>query len=64
MEVRDVREFMEFARRLTIPYYEQARLFWEQGINDGIFAGANEIKVYTSKFLRELIEEYKEAAAD
>lgn len=56
--VNDLREWSELARRLTIPYYEQARLFWEQAQSDGYFQDANEILIYTEEFLKELIEKY------
>ena len=56
----NLREWAEMARRLTIPYYEQARLYWNKAIGDDHFGGANEIKVYTEEFLKNLVGEYAE----
>lgn len=60
--VADVREWVEFTRRLTIPYYEEARLYWNKAIDAGYFDGANEIKIYTEDFLKGLIDEFGNAA--
>jgi hypothetical protein len=57
---RDLREWAELSRRLTIPYYEQARLYWQRATDGGYFDGANEILIYTENFLQKLIEEYGE----
>jgi hypothetical protein len=54
----DLREWSELARRLTIPHYEQARLYWDLAQSGGYFQDANEILIYTEKFLKELIEQY------
>lgn len=54
----DLREWSELVRRLTIPHYEQARLYWSRAQEDGYFDGANEILIYTQGFLKKLIEKY------
>lgn len=56
--VADMREFVELMRRLTIPYYEEARLYWDRAERDGFFAGANEIWLYLPDNLETLIERY------
>ena len=56
--VANVREWTEFARRLSLPYYEQARLYWAIARVDGYFAGANEKYIYDSGFLKGLIGRY------
>lgn len=56
--VRDMREFVEFLRRLSVPYYEEARQYWSQGIADGAFEGLSETNVYEEGFLKELIRWY------
>ena len=61
--VKDLREWTELARRLTIPYYEQARLYWHPAHDDGYFDGANEILIYTERFLKELVEKYGDDVA-
>lgn len=56
--VKDVREWVELARRLTIPYYEQARLYWSRAEADGFLADENEISIYSEVVLKDLIKEY------
>ena len=51
---------MELVRRLTIPHYEEARLYWDKAKQNGFFEGANEIWVYLPNNLRDLIQEYGE----
>lgn len=57
-KARNLREYMEIVRRLTIPHYEEARLYWDKAKQDGFFEGANEIWVYFSNNLKALIEKY------
>lgn len=56
--VADFRNYVETFRRLTIPYYEEARLYWDKAIQDGYFVDANELLIFTPSFLRELIARY------
>lgn len=56
--VRDIREFVELMRRLTIPYYEEARLYWREALGDGFFDGANEIWIYLPDTLKEIVDTY------
>lgn len=56
----NISEYVELFRRLTIPYYEEARLYWEEARIDGYFDGANEILIYSVDFLKSLIETYSE----
>lgn len=58
--VRDMRNYVEVFRRLTIPYYEEARIFWDQAIANGDFAGYNELTPYIEDSLREIIENYSD----
>ncbi len=57
--ILDMREFIEFFRRVQLPYYEEARRYWNNAKEDGYLYGANEIIVYKEEFLKELIEKYK-----
>lgn len=57
-EIADLREYTEIMRRLTIPYYEEARKYWEEAKNDGYFEGASEIWIYAVDNLKNLIEKY------
>jgi len=56
--VKDFREFAEVARRLTIPYYEEARQWWTEATNDGYFSDSNEIYIYLPRSLKLMIEHY------
>ena len=58
--IADMRLFLEFFRRVQIPYYEEARLYWGRAQADGYFAGANEIWTYLPRNLKTLIEEYSD----
>lgn len=58
--VRDLRGFVEIVRRLTIPYYEEARLYWGRALADGFFEGANPVWIYLPETLKSLIERYEE----
>ena len=55
----DIRKWTEFFRRLHIPYYEEARLYWGRAKAEGYFADSNEIRIYQPDFLKELIENYQ-----
>lgn len=57
-DIRDMREYVEFVRRLTIPYYEEARLCFNEAKADSFFADSNEILVYKEETLKEVIERY------
>jgi len=59
-ELENMRDFTELMRRLTIPYYEEARQWWREAITDDYFADANEIYIYLPKNLRRMIEHYNE----
>lgn len=56
--IADVRLFLEIFRRLQIPYYEEARLYWNKARADGFFDGANEVWTYLPQTLQRIVEEY------
>jgi hypothetical protein len=58
--VDNLRDYVEFMRRLTIPYYEEARQYWSIAKADGFFEGDNELSMYSTDHLKRLIEEYGE----
>ena len=60
---RDLREWAEFSRRLTIPYYEEGRFYWEKARSDGWFESAVEIQPFTPSVLREIIQHYSRTPA-
>lgn len=54
-----IAEFTELLRRLTIPHYEEARLYFDQAEQDGLFDGANEVSPYKQDILKQIIHNYK-----
>lgn len=56
--IADKRLLLETFRRLQLPYYEEARLYWDKARADGYFDGANEIRTYLPRTLKNLVEEY------
>jgi len=58
----DYREWVELVRRLTIPGYEEARLYREQAVQDGFFAEMDERAAYRPDILRQLIGTYGKAS--
>ena len=56
--VKNMREYVEFVRRLTIPHYEEARLYWERALEAGYFQDSNEIWIYGVDNLITMIERY------
>jgi hypothetical protein len=56
--VVDIREWSEFARRLTIPYYEQARIYMPQAARDGFFKGYYEPEIYYPANLKKVVQLY------
>jgi hypothetical protein len=53
-----MRAFLDVARRLTIPHYEEARQFWADAEHDGMFEGRHEYSTYAPDFLISIIERY------
>lgn len=58
--VKNLREWVELFRRLAVPYYEEARLYWERAAADGFFSGMGEEVAYCPTTLKALIEQYGE----
>lgn len=56
--IADKRLLLETFRRLQLPYYEEARLYWPKATADGYFDGASEIWRYLPQTLKSLIEKY------
>lgn len=54
---RDTKEFIEVFRRLHLPYYEEARHYWDRARSDGFLDG-NE---YQQNSLLDIIKEYGES---
>ncbi|HET7000504.1 MAG TPA: hypothetical protein VFI33_04320 [Puia sp.] len=56
--ISDMREYVEFVKRLTIPHYEEARHYWDEAQQDGFFDNIGEHKYFLKETLTELIEKY------
>ncbi|MBA4316776.1 MAG: hypothetical protein C0412_00090 [Flavobacterium sp.] len=52
--------FFEIIRRLQIPYYEEARAYFNKANEQGVFSDVNEKDMYTPEFLQMLITKYNE----
>lgn len=60
VNVEDRREFINFARRLTVPYFEEARLYFDQAISEGYFDGENEFFLFSKNKLKMIVEEFSQ----
>ncbi|WP_321425938.1 hypothetical protein [uncultured Bacteroides sp.] len=54
----DFPEFADFSRRLTVPYYEEARLYFDQISSDEDFNDRIERSLYSEKTLKRIIDKY------
>jgi len=60
MRIKNMDEFVDFFRRMQVPYYEEARKrFHNSNLLDD-FSDANEIYSYQVKVLKKIIEKYTE----
>jgi hypothetical protein len=57
-QVVNKRELAELIRRLMLPHYEEARLYWPEAKQDDFFEGANEYWPYLQRTLTQVIEQY------
>ncbi|MCD7975689.1 MAG: hypothetical protein LUG51_00500 [Tannerellaceae bacterium] len=56
--IKDFNEFADLVRRLTIPYYEEARIYFEEALEDG-FNYCDKETVFRETNLQSLIRRYK-----
>lgn len=56
--VVDLRQFMEIYRRLTIPYYEEARQYFNLAKSDGMLEDCNGVTLYKESMLCTIIKNY------
>lgn len=56
--VESTRELAELIRRLQLPHYEEARIYWADAERDGYFSAASESWPYLQRTLTRLIEKY------
>ena len=57
-EVEEIREVVEMLRRFTLPYYEEARLYFPDANADGRFENSNEPFAYLPHKLKNIIEDF------
>lgn len=55
----DMRSFVDTVRRLHIPYYEEARLYFQDEFSHGEFGGVNEVAIFTPDYCKAIIETYE-----
>lgn len=53
------RSFVEAIRRLQIPYYEEARLYFNDAREDGYFMDNNEVAIHLPATCKRIIERYE-----
>lgn len=56
----DLREWTVFFRRAQVPYFEEARRYFEVAERSE-YGEANEVTFYTPEYLREIIEHFSES---
>lgn len=56
--IKDYKEFTNFARRLLIPYYEEARTHFSEVLADGEFCDNHEINIFTEDTLKQIINRF------
>lgn len=57
-EINDMEEYVELAKRLTVPYYEEARLYWGSFLSSGNYNEYDAVTVYFPDNLKRIIEEF------
>ena len=56
--VKDIREFIEFMRRLTVPYYEEARMFFKEALADGDLDPSSVGMIYDPEDLKRIVDKH------
>lgn len=59
-KVKDMREYVDFVKRLTIPYYEEARKYMAQAEQDGLYSDCSPTSLYTPSKLKSIVQEYSQ----
>ena len=57
--IPDLPSFVEVFRRLHIPFYEEARLYFGDALQDGYFADHNEVNIFLPETCKAIIERYE-----
>lgn len=56
--VKDIRNWAEVFRRLHLPYYEEARRYFDRARADGTLDAVDEIELYHERILHDLVSTY------
>ncbi|WP_157885542.1 hypothetical protein [Acetobacter ascendens] len=56
----NIPDFAEIFRRLHVPYYEEARIYFETAYSEGEMDGANESTITSSDFCKDIFSKYRE----
>lgn len=56
----NIRDFTELVRRLHVPHYEEARLYWGRASEEGWFEGMHQGNTFGPDLLKRLVEEFSE----
>lgn len=56
--IADIRLFLEVFRRLQLPYYEEARLYWNKARDAGFFADIDKVSLYLPKTLKYIVDNF------
>lgn len=62
--VSNIRKWSDFYKRLQLPYYEEARQYWNRAMSDGYFGDSNEVYIYLPESLKEMIKHYENQDRD
>jgi len=58
--IADYRKWSDFYKRLQLPYYEEARQYWDRASRDGYFGDSNEVYIYLPESLKRMIQHFEE----
>jgi hypothetical protein len=53
------RSFVDTVRRLHIPYYEEARRYFSDALNEGWYSDQNEVSIFTPTTCESIIKRYE-----
>ena len=59
-DARNYREFMDFFRRVQVPYYEEARVYFSAAIAEGMLESFDSDSVDDPGFLKRVIERFRQ----
>jgi hypothetical protein len=63
-KIGEMRSFVEIFWRLQLPSYEEARLYYEEAMDNGRFDGADQLAPYLQNTMRDIIEDFAPQGGD